>query len=115
MKYVITGIVSFVLIVAVLIGIGFATGSLGAKYTETVGVAQKNAENKAFHNNQVYIDGVVKDIAKIKLEYERSTDDTEKTALINYIKQSYSNIDPKQINNPTISQWLRDIQSGIIY
>lgn len=102
------------MLIALLIGIGFGTGYLNVGYTETVGKAQQNAETKVFHQTQAYVDGAVQDISKVKSEYEKSKDEATKKALIDYVSSTYSNLDPAQINNPTISNWLRDIQNGSI-
>lgn len=114
MKKVLAVIGSVILVVAVFVGIGFGTGYLNVGYTQTVGKAQQNAENKVFHQTQAYVDGAVQDISKTKLEYDKSKDETAKKALVDYIQSTYANLDPSQINNSSIASWLRDIQNGSI-
>jgi hypothetical protein len=115
------GIISFIVIIGVLIGIGFGTGLLGAKYTETVGVIQNNAENKKFHNSQQYIDGAVREITDYKKQYQQAKDADEKAIIITAIQTDYANFDPMDINNIELRQWFNDAinnnlnQDGGIY
>lgn len=113
-KIVVGSIIGVVAIIAIFIGIGFGCGWLNVGYTNTVGKAQQNADTHVFHETQAYVDGATADIAKIKLEYDQSTDDTAKHALINYVRSSYPNLDPSLIENPTIKSWYLDIQNGSV-
>jgi hypothetical protein len=114
MKKVFAGIGISLGVIALFIGIGFGSGYLNVGYTNTVGKAQQNADTNVFHSTQAYVDGATADIAKVKLEYDQSTDSTGKHALINYIRASYPNLDPDLITNPTISDWYRDIMNGTV-
>ncbi|HEX2986063.1 MAG TPA: hypothetical protein VHO71_04535 [Caproiciproducens sp.] len=112
MKKVLCGIFGTVLAVAICVGIAFGTGWLNVGYTKTVGKAQTNAENQVFHQTQAYIDGAVSDISKVKLEYEQAKDKDTKQALLSYIRSTYANLNPADINNPSVAEWLRDVQNG---
>jgi len=100
--------------VAVFMAIGFGTGYLGVGYTKTVVKAQQNANTEVFHETQAYIDGATADIAKVKLEYDQSTDVTAKHALINYVRASYPNLDISLINNTIVKDWYIEIQNDEI-
>lgn len=112
MKKVFAGIGITIGTIVICIGIAFGCGWLHVGYTQTVGKAQTNAENQVFHQTQAYIDGAVSDISKVKLEYEQSKDKDTKQALASYIRSTYANLNPSDINNPPIAEWLRDVQNG---
>ena len=112
MKKVLAIVGSVIVVIAIFVGIAFGCGWLNVGYTQIVGKAQQNAETKVFHQTQAYVDGATQDISKVKLEYEQSKDKAAKKALINYIEETYANLNPDDINNPSISSWLRDVQNG---
>ncbi|HEX3017921.1 MAG TPA: hypothetical protein VHP31_08730 [Caproicibacter sp.] len=112
MKKVLCIVLSTFVVIAACIGIAFGCGWLNVGYTKTISKAQTNAENQVFHQTQAYIDGAVSDIAKVKLEYEQAKDKDSKQALLNYIRSTYANLNPADINNPSVAEWLRDVQSG---
>lgn len=114
MKKVLIVLGIIVAVVGLCIGIAFGTGWAHVGYTQTVGKAQQNADTTVYHHTQAYIDGAAKDIAKVKLEYEQSTDAAGKKALVEYIQTSYANVDPSQINNPSVAAWLRAVQNNTL-
>lgn len=114
MKKVLVGIGIAVVIIAAFTGIAFGCGWLKVGYTKTVSKAQTNAENQVFHQTQAYIDGATQDISKVKLEYEQSKDTSSKKALLSYIRSTYANLNPSDINNQSVSEWLRNVQNGNI-
>lgn len=114
MKKVFACIAACIAVAAILIGLAFATGWLNVGYTETVGKAQKNAETKVFHQTQAYVDGAVADLAKIKLEYDQSSDDTAKHGLVSYVRSRYPDFDADYISDPALKSWYQGIKDGSI-
>lgn len=110
LKWIVIG----VLVVGALIGLSFATGLLGAKYTEVVGGAQANAEHEVYKENKAHVEGYIADLANYKLELARTQDPAERQAIIQYINDKFANFDENEIENSSLRSFLIEVRSGVV-
>lgn len=103
-----------VLIFVGLIVLGFATGEIQAIYNRTVGVDVSSSETDQWHSSKGYVDGMVQDLSKHKLELEQTKDATTRAAIINYINEKFANYDENKIKNQDLKQFLIDVRNGNI-
>lgn len=109
-KYILGILVGFI----VLTGLGFATGEIQAIYNRTVGVDVSSSETDKFHASKGYVDGMIQDLSKYKLELAQTTDSTARQAIISHINEEFSNFDEKQIKNDELRKFLVDCRDGKI-
>lgn len=109
-KYVLGGLLAFIFLVI----IGFASGKLEAIYNRTVGVDVSSSETDKFHASKGYIDGMVQDLSKYKLELSQTTDTTSRNAIISHINEQFANFDETQIKNKDLKKFLTDCRDGNI-
>lgn len=97
-----------------LTALGFATGEIQAFYNRTVGTDVNSSETDQWHNSKGYVDGMIQDLSKEKLELEQSKDSTAKQAIVNHINEEFSNFNEKKIKNDDLRQFLIDCRNGNI-
>jgi hypothetical protein len=107
-KYVLGGLLVFVLLTV----LGFASGEIQAVYNRTVGVDVSSSETDKFHASKGYVDGMVQDLSKYKLEFAQSSDDTAKQAIVAHINEEFANFDETQIKDKDLKQFLIDCRNG---
>ena len=105
-------IVSGLVILALLIGVGFGSGYLQAVYNRTVGVNVSSSQTEMFHHGKAYTEGMAQDLARQKEELDQTTDLTARAAIINYIQTDFADYDPATIQNPQLRQFLIDTMNG---
>jgi len=103
-------ILLFVVIAIIIV----AALTLGYKYT--CGVTEANINHEIYKNNTSYIEGQIKDLADYKKEYDdyiRAEDEEAAKAVIQYIKDDFSNFSSKKIENKNIRAFLEDVFKGL--
>jgi len=106
------GIISFILFIALMIGISFGAGWLKVGYKNTVGMADATADRNIFEQNKSYVQGMISDLSNYKYEYETSKDEISKKAIANLIREKYANFDINKIENFGLQQFLVNILNG---
>lgn len=71
-----------------------------------------NIQRENYEHSQSYVEGKLNDLAKYKLEYERTEDPNEKEQIINYIYSQFSSFDENLINNSDLYKFLQDVRNG---
>lgn len=94
-----TRIIAGIAIIAVLGGIG------GVAYTRTIGKAQTNAEREVFKSTVAYTEQAASFLAKSYKEYNDTSNDNEKEAIMEYVIMRYPNLDTDSIDNSTLKQF----------
>jgi hypothetical protein len=97
---------ALIAVFAIMIIIGFGTGFIQNFYDGTVGLQHENVQRKVYEQSQSYVEGVINDLSKQKLEYDQSTDATAKQAILNYINDRYGSFDANKITDPTLQNFL---------
>lgn len=98
-RKVVTRIIAGIAIIAVLGGIG------GVAYTQTIGKAQTNAEREVFKSTVAYTEQAASFLAKSYKEYNDTSNDNEKEAIMEYVIMRYPNLDTDSIDNSTLKQF----------
>lgn len=109
-KYLIGTFVAFILLVI----LGFVSGELQAIYNRTVGVDISSSETDKFHASKGYVDGVIQDLSKYKLELSQTTDKSARQAIISHINESFADFNENQIKNKDLRKFLIDCRNGNI-
>lgn len=109
-KYVLGTIIGFALIV----GIGFATGTAELVYNKTIGKDVSSSRTEVFHKSKGYVDGMVQDLSKYKLELAQTKDETARVAIISHINEQFANYDENDIQSLDLKQFLIDCRNGNI-
>lgn len=97
-----------------LTALGFVTGEIQALYNRTTGTHVSSSETDEWHNSKGYVDGMIQDLSKEKLELEQSKDNTAKQSIVNHIDEEFANFDEKKIKNEDLKQFLIDCRNGNI-
>lgn len=108
------GILVFVVIVVAFIGIGFGSGELEALYNRTTGTHVSSSETDEFHASKGYVDGMIQDLSKYKLELVQTKDLTARGAIISHVNEQFANFDENKIQNSDLRQFLIDCRNGNI-
>jgi hypothetical protein len=108
--YVVISVIGFIFVVA----LAFATGIAQSVYNRTVGVEVTSSETDRFHASKGYVDGMVQDLSKYKLELAKTKDETARGAIIAHINEQFANFDEKNIQDEGLKQFLKDIKNGNI-
>lgn len=98
-KLILLGLLSLVSVIAIGFGIAMATGYLGIAYTETVGVAQKDADRHVFERSQSFVHGKTQELAKVKREWDQTEDMTERQVLEEHIRMQFANVHADDMPN----------------
>lgn len=104
------GIGAITLIICGVLALGCAVG--GIIWTQTVGVAQKNAEREAYKATVTYNEGMIDDLAKYYYEFMRANDDVERSAIAQLVLSRFANFDETRIENRDLRLFLEDCRNG---
>lgn len=99
-------------VVALLLALPFACGSYNIAYKKTIGVQSQSADREIFKETKSYNEGMVQDLARYKLEFEREKDEIARKAIANHINSGYSNFDEMRIQNRDLREFLIKIRRG---
>ena len=69
-------------------------------------------DREVFEKGKSHVSSVARDLAKQKQEYETSTDETAKKAILNYINANYADFDANDLDNSTLRQFLKDVRNN---
>ena len=105
-------VLSVILGLLLLTGLGFSTGEIQAVYNRTVGVDVSSSETDMFHKSKGFTDGMVQDLSKYKLELAQTKDITARGAIIDHINEEFANFDESTIKNFDLKQFLIDCRNG---
>lgn len=107
-------ILSGVIVLGIGVTLVFGIGRIQSIYNKTIGVEIQNSETDKYHYSKSYIDGMVKDLANHKEEYETANNEMAKTAILKYIQDKFSNFDERTIINRNLRDFLNDVRNGAI-
>lgn len=90
----------------------FVNGKITAKYNNTVGIEVKDSERNMYERSTTYIEARVQELAKEKLELSKTTDPAARKAIIETLVSDCASLDPMDIKDTNIRQFLMQIKSG---
>lgn len=109
---------SWVLIVMIsvmlIIGLMFATGEGTILYNHFLGAKVQSSQTEVFYQSKAYVDGMVQDLSRYKLELSREKDPVARQAIIAHINEQFANFDKRDIRDYGLLQFLNDVQNGNI-
>ena len=109
---VILGIFIGLVIIALLIGLSFGMGWMGNRYDETITKEHINIEHENFKQSNAYLDGIADDLAGYKYELMTEENEMARKAMIELIIDRTSNIDPYDLDDPSLINFLIDVKNG---
>ena len=89
-KEVLGGLWLWLLVIVFIALVGFGLQGVGLVNLKFWGVKYQDARREIFTHNRSYRESRIQDLARYKLEYERSSDTTEKEAIANMIRQYFA-------------------------
>jgi hypothetical protein len=104
-------ILSAILIIALLIGLSFATEMGNVWWQRFFGEKYENVERDVWENTNSRINGATQEINKRMIEF-KSAGPGEREAIAQYLRGSYPDLDPNKINDPVIRDFFRKIKYG---
>lgn len=81
----------------VLYAIAFFTGNVNLWFYEYFGTRRQNVETQIFKETEMYKESMMQDLARIKYEYDTSTDPNQKKALESMIRLRYADFDLNKV------------------
>ena len=104
-------------IIALFIALLFIAALVFINYGSIWFDKKANAEidHDVFKSNSSYIDGQVKDLSDYKKQYDRAVknnDEEEANAVIQYIKDDFSNFPTNKIENENLKTFLNNVLNG---
>lgn len=93
-------------VVAFFIVVGFAGGYIQAFYNRTVGTEIESSKREIYKENKSHVEGMIKDLANYKMQYETSESEKEKTAIKARIVNDFANFDIYKIENIGLQNFL---------
>ena len=112
MGKIVLGILAVILVIALLIGLSFATGVLDLKFYEFFGVRKANIEREIFKENKTHVEGMASDLAKYRYELQIEKDETAKQAIRDLIRSKYADFDVNKLQDYSLQNFLREIRGG---
>ena len=108
---ILTGIIAFgivITVIAIVVLINYGSIWFDKK-------ANAEIDHDVFKSNSSYIDGQVKDLSDYKKQYDRAVknnDEEEANAVIQYIKDDFSNFPTNKIENENLKTFLNNVLNG---
>lgn len=100
------------LILVLVLVLAFGLEWLGIGWKGFFGPKHEDVKREVWEQTKSRVEGAVQEISKRRLEYIRSNDEIEKKAIAEYIRSSYANLDPEDINDPAIRRFFINCKDG---
>ena len=114
MKKVLLTILLIVLALAILCGLAIGFGWFDVFMTNTVGVAQKDADYNKFKNSKPHIESMVRELSDLRLEFIKTDDPIIKKAIAETVVSRCANFDIYDIEDVNLRDFLNDCRNGDI-
>lgn len=85
----------------------FIFGKWNNEVIKEVGTEYKDIKREQFEHSKSYVEGMIKDLQKIKREYDQTEDNTERKALMIYVQDQFSNFNEEYIENDNLREFLK--------
>jgi DNA-directed RNA polymerase beta' subunit len=114
MKQILGFIGILLVIVAIGIGISYASGWIGVHQTETIGKAQRNADRKVYEKSTSYIQGKRAEAVKMYKEYLMGDEDT-KSKIEKVVSLTFAEVTDEMLNDIAdgeLKQFIKNCKCG---
>lgn len=92
----------------------FILGGAGLLYKSTIEKKSMDISRENFENNKSHVHSMMEDLSKYKLQLAKTTDETERKAIISFITENYATFDGKLIGNDSLREFYYDVMEGRI-
>jgi hypothetical protein len=103
-------IIGFVAVIAIILILGLTTGYMQAFFNRTIGVEIESSKREIYKENKSHVEGMIKDLANYKMQYELSDDEKEKNAIKSRIINDFANFDIRKIDNEGLREYLIEMR-----
>lgn len=104
------GIIFFFKAFMIICVVIFLVSVTALAYKNIFGVANKNADRNIYKQSKSYTEGMAKDLAKYKYEYDTSKEDLEKKAIKDRIINDFGNFDSSKIKESELRNFLKEMR-----
>ena len=84
-------------VVLALIALPFALTSLGLVHKETFGVWNADVDREIYKKNQSHVEGTISHLTRLRLDYETSESDNQRSALARMMKTEASRVSQEDL------------------
>lgn len=108
------GIVAGLLVLVLIMALSFGGRLFQLKENEYFAPKEENLRNKVYEQTHAYQRGVMNDLSDLNLDYKRADDDIAKRAIAETVRNRYSNVDIKfvQEKNEDLYYFIQDCING---
>lgn len=112
------GIVIFFLIFLVITVLSVGMGWVGGKGTNflkrTIEKESIAIDHEIFKESSQYIEGAVRDLSRMRFEYNTEEESVAKKVILERVRTSYANFDVKSIEDEDLATWFKSVRAGTI-
>lgn len=94
------------------IGIGIGLDYLGFKWWSFIEPKKEKMKREIFLNTRSYNEGKAQDLVKLRMEYLRTKDKTEREVIASTIRHMFAEYDENKINSIELRDFLKQIKYG---
>ena len=102
--------IGIIVVISIFILIGFGSGYIQAFYNRTVGVEIESSKRDIYKENKSHVEGMIKDLANYKMQYEKAESEKEKSAIRSRITNDFANFDTEKIDNVGLQIFLEEMR-----
>lgn len=98
------GVLFFIILVGGVIG--FSTGYIQNLYDSTVTKQHMNIERKNYEQSASYVQGKIDEVSKAYSEYNQTTDQTAKQAILTTVRNSTASLNINDVTDPALANFI---------
>jgi hypothetical protein len=91
----------------------FVLRAFGVFQFSVFGPMEQNIRREVFENTNSYNRGKIQELAKYRLEYLKTSDDTVRRAVAATIRSQFADYPAKRIEDPELREFLKNIKGGM--
>jgi len=107
MKNVFYGILIFIGVIAVGIGLSYAFGWINVHQTKTIGKEKVNAKREVYETSQPYVEAKRQEAVKNYAEWVKAETPEDREVIENIVRLSFSNFDETLLQDEQLRIWIR--------
>lgn len=91
-----------------LFALSFGAEWLGLEWYGFFGKKRANIEREIHRNTDSFDEGMLQQLSRYRLEYMRSSDETEKSAIRSTVRTMFSKYPPDRLTSPELRAFLKE-------
>ncbi len=100
-----------IVIIAVVLALSFGIEFAGIHIKGFFDKERANVERDVFRNTDSYDKGMVQQLTRFRLEYMRSTDETEKAAIRSTVRTMFAEYPINRLSSPELRAFLQECRN----